>query len=306
MLENAATRIQLNGSAQCHTQMLYCQCQEQRHLNTQTGQKEAQMKTVQEEFRWVVWGSQGLSVTESNDHSSIIKKPGKTEVNIRKLDLANFGTKAEIQTDLKHYAERRPKIPTVKCTEEFINRHAKDAKRKTKGDMKIKHRRVNDDTNCVSSIHSNMSRALRVRTPTKPKKITLPAPPKPSSETTIGFALPMALSQTSIVIAEKPGWPKRKAAMRATTTEPSEKRRRSSPSLTESDESMASTQTCPPILSANSEPSRQKRRQMLKEQQIKNKFIISTIKNTAARNQDTEQSNFQVGPCSTKQPYPTQ
>ena len=57
----------------------------------------------------------------------------------------------------------------------------------------------------------------------------------------------MTLSQTSIVIAEPPPRPKRKSDMRATTTaQPSQKRRRSSPSITESDESMASTQACSP------------------------------------------------------------
>ena len=133
--------------------------------------------------------------------------------------------------------------------------------------------------------------------PTKPKKIVVPAPPKPPTETTTDFALPMTLPITSIVIAETPNRPKRKAARGASTTAQLSQKRRSSPSITESDKSMASTQICPSNLTAGSAPSRQKRHQMLKEQQIKNKFIISTIKNTAARNQDTEQSDFQVGPC---------
>ena len=95
--------------------------------------------------------------------------------------------------------------------------------------------------------------------------------------------------------------------MRATTTtQHSQKRRRASPSITESDESMASAQTCQPNLSANSAPSQLMRRQILKKQQIKNKFIIFTIKNTSARSQDTQQSNFQLGPCSPNQPNPTQ
>ena len=45
---------------------------------------------------------------------------------------------------------------------------------------------------------------------------------------------------------------------------------------------------------------------MIKQQQIQNKSIVSTIKNTATRNQDAEVSNFTVGPCSTIQTYPTQ
>ena len=95
--------------------------------------------------------------------------------------------------------------------------------------------------------------------------------------------------------------------MRATqTTQPSQKRKRSSVLITELDGSMASTQTCPPSLSASSAPSRQKRRQKLKEQQIKNESITSTIKSTADRNQETQLSDFQAGNCSHDQPYTTQ
>ena len=94
----------------------------------------------------------------------------------------------------------------------------------------------------VSSIHSNVSRALRVRMPTKPKKTIVPAPPQPPIETVTDFAAPMTLPQTSVVIAEPPTRPKRKAASRATEAlQPSHKRKRSSPSITESDETLAST-----------------------------------------------------------------
>ena len=240
----------------------------------------------------------GSCVIKSNDHNTIIKEPGKKEVTIRDSDLAKFGTKAGRQTGLRCYAERRPKRPMGKTTEELIDRYAKNAKQKIEGDKKIKHKRINDDTSFVSSIHSNVLRALPVRMPNKPKKTVVPAPPMPPAETTSDFALPMTLSQTSIAIAEPPNRPKWKAAMRATTAiQPSQKRRRLSQSITEYDESMASTQTFPPNLSANTAPSRQKRRQILKQQQIQHKFIISTIKSTAARNQDTKQSIFAVGPC---------
>ena len=124
--------------------------------------------------------------------------------------------------------------------------------------------------------------------PNKPKKTVVPAPPKPPTETTADFPLPLTLPQTSFLIAEPPSRPKRKATMRATTAkQPSQKRKISSPSITKTDESMVSTQTCPPNLSANTAPCRQKKRQMLKQQQIQNKSVISTIKNTAARNQAT-------------------
>ena len=56
----------------------------------------------------------GSSVIKSNDHTSIIKEPGRREVTIRTSDLAKFATKAEKQTDLKCYAKRRPKVPMGK------------------------------------------------------------------------------------------------------------------------------------------------------------------------------------------------
>ena len=139
----------------------------------------------------------------------------------------------------------------------------------------------------VSSIHSNISRALRVRLPTTPKKTLVHSPPQPPTETVIDFAPPMTLPQTLIVIPEPPTQSKRKAATRATEAlQPSQKRKHSSPSITELDESLASTKTSPPIASSTSAPSRQKRRQMIKQQQIQYKSIVSKIQKTAASNQN--------------------
>ena len=79
------------------------------------------------------------------------------------------------------------------------------------------------------------------------------------------FAPPLVLPQTTIVIAEAPTRPKRKAATKATEAlQHTQKRKRSSPSITESDKSMTSTQNCPPTLSSTSAPPRQRRRQMIK------------------------------------------
>ena len=158
----------------------------------------------------------------------------------------------------------------------------------------------------VSSIHSNVSIALRVRLPTQLKKTFVPASPQPPTETVIDLAPPMVLAQPSIVIAEPPTRPKPKSATKATEAlQPSHKRKRSSPSVTESDESLATTQTCPPTISSTSAPSRQKRRQMVKQQQMQKKSIVSTIQKTAASNQNVE-SDFTVGPCSLVQSFPTQ
>ena len=152
-----------------------------------------------------------------------------------------MGTKTERQTDLKHYAERRPKIRRGKTTEEIINRHAENLRRQEKAQTHQRRYKL-----ClVYSFQCVKSTASEVAHQTKKDSCT--GPPKPPSETTTDFALPMTLPQTSIVIAEPRPRPKRKSDMRATTTtQPSQKRRRSSPSITESDESMASTQTCSP------------------------------------------------------------
>ena len=122
---------------------------------------------------------------KTSEHTSLIKEPGKREVTIRNSNLAKFVTKAERQSDLKWYADRRPKVPTGKITEDLINQ-------------------------------PNVSRALRVRMPTKPKKTIVPAPPQPPTELVTDFAPRLVLPQTSIVIAEPPTPPKRKAATKAT------------------------------------------------------------------------------------------
>ena len=62
----------------------------------------------------------------------------------------------------------------------------------------------------------------------------------------------------------------------------------STPSVTESDKSLASVQTCPPTASSSSAPSRNKRRQIIKQTQIKNKSIILAIKTAAAQSQHNE------------------
>ena len=74
--------------------------------------------------------AQGSSVIKTDDHTSIIKEPGKKELNIQNSDLANTGNNAEKQSELKDYAERRPKDPTGKTTEGLTIKHARDAKKK--------------------------------------------------------------------------------------------------------------------------------------------------------------------------------
>ena len=59
------------------------------------------------------------SVVKTDAYTSVIKEPGKREVTIRNSDLAKFGTKAERQTELQIYANRRPKVPSGKITEQL-------------------------------------------------------------------------------------------------------------------------------------------------------------------------------------------
>ena len=246
----------------------------------------------------------GSSVIKTNEHNSVIKEPGKRDVTIRNSNLAKFGTKAERDTELQVYANRRPKSPTGKTTEELINHHAKESRKKLEGGKRMKHRKVADDVSTVSSIHSNVTRAIRARMPTKPKRQLSTAPPNQPTESSNDFAVPMELPTTSIVIAEPPSRPKRKAATKASVALFPSKRKRSTVSITESDESATSVQTCPPTTSCTGATGK-KRRQNIKKQQIENKSIISAIQ-TAPAQSNQEESNFTVGPCSPTTSYPTQ
>ena len=234
----------------------------------------------------------------------MIKEPGKRDVTIRNSDLAKLGTKAERQTELQMYANRRPKTPTGKITKDVISYHSKETRKQLGGSKRMKQPKIADDVGVVSSIHSNVTRALKVRMTTKPKQTVITAPPKQPVEVTCDFAPPMEMPLTSIVIAEPPTRPKRKAATKATAALKPQKRQRSLPQVTESDESPASMQKCPPRASGSSAPSRSKRRQIIKQTQIQNRSIISSIKSAAAQSQHVE-TDFSVGPYSPTQSYPT-
>ena len=84
------------------------------------------------------------SVIKSNEHFSIIKEPGRRQVTVSSSDLAKLGTKPEKQSYLKCYAERRPKVPTGKTSEELISRHAEGARKKMKAI-----RRLNTDVSLM-------------------------------------------------------------------------------------------------------------------------------------------------------------
>ena len=108
--------------------------------------------------------------------------PGSTvckvrpEVRVRNSDFAKFGTKAERDSELTQYVERRPKI-SEKTIEQKINKHRQDLIRKNTGDKKNKGNRkqaddvsvVSSGKSCISSA-SNVARSLNMRIPKRNPK----------------------------------------------------------------------------------------------------------------------------------------
>ena len=109
----------------------------------------------------------GSFVTKSSPTTTIINEPGRPPVKVRDSDLAKFGTRAERSTNLWTYAKRRP-APYEQTTETKIPKHGNDLKKRKRGEKKIRHRQ-RDTTSVVSSVNSNVSRALTVRKPVKPQ-----------------------------------------------------------------------------------------------------------------------------------------
>ena len=109
----------------------------------------------------------GSFVSKSSPTTTIINEPGRSPVKVRDSDLAKLGTKAEQSTNLWMYAQRRPP-PYEQTTEKKIAKHSNDLKRQKRGERKIRHRH-RDTTSVVSSVNSNVSRALTVRKPVKPQ-----------------------------------------------------------------------------------------------------------------------------------------
>ena len=107
----------------------------------------------------------------------MIKEPHKQEVRVRNSDIAKFGTRAERETELTQYIERRPKKINEKTLEQKIQKHKRDLIRKNTGDKKIKrNKRQTDDVSVVSSgrscisTASNLARSLKMRIPKRNPK----------------------------------------------------------------------------------------------------------------------------------------
>ena len=119
----------------------------------------------------------GSTVCKVSPTTSVIKEPHKQEVRIRNSDIAKFGTRAERDTDLAQYIEKRPKKINEKTLEHKIYKHKRDLIRKNTGDKKIKrNRRQSDDVSVVSSGRScissasNIARSLKMRIPKRNPK----------------------------------------------------------------------------------------------------------------------------------------
>ena len=119
----------------------------------------------------------GSTVCKISPTTSVIKEPYKQEVRVRNSDIAKFGTRAERETKLIEYIDRRPQKITEKTLEQKIQLHKKDLIRKNTGDKKIKRdKRQADDVSIVSSgrscisTTSNIARSLKMRIPKRNPK----------------------------------------------------------------------------------------------------------------------------------------
>ena len=111
----------------------------------------------------------GITVVRTSDTTTVIKEPGVPEVRVRNSDIAKFGTRAERNTDLWQYAQRRP-LPYEKTTRRKNFSTYKGAQTKFRGEIKICHRPTQSDAaSGVSSANSHNSKAMSSRKPKKPQ-----------------------------------------------------------------------------------------------------------------------------------------
>ena len=106
----------------------------------------------------------GSTVCKVSPTTSVIKEPNRQEVRrVRNSDIAKFGTRAERDTDLSKYFERRRKKINEKTIEQKIYKRKRDLIRKNTGDKKIKrNRKQSDDVSVVTSGISCISSASKV------------------------------------------------------------------------------------------------------------------------------------------------
>ena len=138
----------------------------------------------------------GSTVVRTSDTTTVIKEPGVPEVSVSNSDIAKFGTRAERNTELWQYAQRRP-LPYEKTTEEKIAQHTKDPKKKYRGEIKIRHRPTQSDaTSGVSSANSNILKAMSSR---KPKKSQLGSTRSRKSSTNLSTSNASSTAASSVI-----------------------------------------------------------------------------------------------------------
>ena len=121
--------------------------------------------------------ARGSTVCKLSPTTSVIEESNRQEVRVRISDIAKFGTKAERDTELTQYVERRPNKISEKTIEQKINKHRRDLIRKNPVDKKIKRNRkqaddvsvVSSGRSCISSA-SNVARSLKMRIPKRNPK----------------------------------------------------------------------------------------------------------------------------------------
>ena len=225
----------------------------------------------------------GSVVQKTDQHTSVIREPEKLEVTVRNSDIAKFGTRDERKTKLMDYVNRRGPRIHGKTTEAKILSHIKESTRIQKDDRKMKHRKRETGSG-VSSIKSNIARAMCVRMPEIPENF---APQETSSQPE---ATPEPQIITSEVIIAPPPTGQRSELNLPSTSAPVEvsqqippratKRTRKSPKnygYDNDDLSGESTDYCPPNFL---QPRRKRRAGDVESVQPS---VVQTIVNTASR-----------------------
>ena len=153
----------------------------------------------------------GSTVCKISPTTSVIKEPSKPEVRVRNSDITKFGTRAERETTLAQYIERRPKKLNEKTLEQKIQQHKRDLFRKNTGEKMIKRNRKNtDDVSVISSARScistasNVARSLKMRVPKRNPKYDEAFKNRPDLTQILNFS-PIALQVVSSDIAGPSG-----------------------------------------------------------------------------------------------------
>ena len=114
----------------------------------------------------------GSTVCKVSPTTSVIKETNRQEVRVRNSDIATFCTKAERDTELTQYIERKANKIYEKTIEQKIKKHRRDLIGKNTGDKKIKRNRKQADDICVVSSGrsyissaSTVARSLKLRIP---------------------------------------------------------------------------------------------------------------------------------------------